>query len=241
MDDRSIAYFSMEIALDEKIPTYSGGLGILAGDMIRAAAEKKLPLLAVTLIHRMGYFHQELNLYGKQIEKPEPWVVEAYLKEEDVYRMHVLESYGYEFIRLHRFNTTTEPVQYINNRIEELINGSMIANSAGHDIDAIIRGQANGLFSGELKECQSCGNVIPISEFKDSTLRSGIGRVCKNCKDKKALLKAPKKDKKPKEFLTGQPCPRCGRKMFLRNGRYGQFYGCSGFPYCKHTQPAVSI
>ncbi len=166
---------------------------------------------------------------------------EAYLKEEDVYRMHVLESYGYEFIRLHRFNTTTEPVQYINNRIEELINGSMIANSAGHDIDAIIRGQANGLFSGELKECQSCGNVIPISEFKDSTLRSGIGRVCKNCKDKKALLKAPKKDKKPKEFLTGQPCPRCGRKMFLRNGRYGQFYGCSGFPYCKHTQPAVSI
>ncbi|MCL4513383.1 MAG: alpha-glucan family phosphorylase [Candidatus Eremiobacteraeota bacterium] len=83
MDDRSIAYFSMEIALDEKIPTYSGGLGILAGDMIRAAAEKKLPLLAVTLIHRMGYFHQELNLYGKQIEKPEPWVVEAYLKEEE--------------------------------------------------------------------------------------------------------------------------------------------------------------
>jgi hypothetical protein len=164
---------------------------------------------------------------------------ESYLKEEDVYRMHVLESYGYEFIRLHRFNTAKEPVQYINNRIEELINGSMIANSAGHDIDAIIRGQAAGLFNGELKECQSCGNVIPVSEFKDSTLRSGVGRVCKDCKDKKALLKAPKKDKKPKDWLTGQLCPECGRKMFLRNGRFGQFYGCSGFPYCKHTQDAV--
>jgi len=165
---------------------------------------------------------------------------EAYLKEEDIYRQKVLASYGYEFIRLNRFNVGNNPVEYINDKIEKLINGSMIANSAGHDIDAIIRGQAIGLFNGDLKECQSCGNVIPVAEFKDSTLRSGVGRVCKDCKDKKALLKAPKKNKKPTEYLTGQPCPRCGRKMVLRNGRFGQFYGCSGFPYCKHTQPAVS-
>ena len=165
---------------------------------------------------------------------------EAYMKEEDVYRQKVLESYGYEFIRLNRFNTGSNPVEYINDRIEKLINGSMITNSAGHDIDAIIRGQAVGLFNGDLKECQSCGNVISVAEFKDSTLRSGVGRVCKNCKDKKALLKTSKSNKKPIEYLTGQPCPKCGRKMVLRNGRFGQFYGCSGFPYCKHTQPAVS-
>lgn len=166
---------------------------------------------------------------------------ESYLKEDDVYRQKVLESYGYEFIRLNRFNIGTNPVEYINDRIEKLINGSMIANSAGHDIDAIIKGQAVGLFNGDLKECQNCGRVIPVDEFKDSTLASGIGRVCKECKDKKASLKVTRAKKvKSNEILTGQPCPRCGRKMVLRNGRFGQFYGCSGFPYCKYTQNAVS-
>ncbi|MCK4508099.1 MAG: alpha-glucan family phosphorylase, partial [Desulfuromonadales bacterium] len=51
-----IAYFSMEIGLMTEIPTYSGGLGILAGDTIRSAADLKLPLVAVTLISRKGYF-----------------------------------------------------------------------------------------------------------------------------------------------------------------------------------------
>jgi very-short-patch-repair endonuclease len=166
---------------------------------------------------------------------------ESYLKEDDIYRQKVLESYGYEFIRLNRFNVGTNPVEYINDRIEKLINGSMIANSAGHDIDAIIKGQAVGLFNGDLKECQNCGRVIPVDEFKDSTLASGIGRVCKNCKDKKASLKATRvKKSKSAAILTGQPCPRCGRMLALRNGRFGQFYGCSGFPYCKYTQDAVA-
>lgn len=46
-DDRKIAYFSMEIALDEAIPTYSGGLGILAGDTIRSAADLKVPTVGI--------------------------------------------------------------------------------------------------------------------------------------------------------------------------------------------------
>ena len=49
-----VAYFSMEIALDERIPTYSGGLGILAGDTIRSAADLGVPMVAVTLLHRKG-------------------------------------------------------------------------------------------------------------------------------------------------------------------------------------------
>jgi glycogen phosphorylase len=55
-DPRQIAYFSMEICLHPDIPTYAGGLGILAGDTVRAAADARLPLLAVTLLHRKGYF-----------------------------------------------------------------------------------------------------------------------------------------------------------------------------------------
>ena len=68
-----IAYFSMEIAIHENIPTYSGGLGILAGDSMLSAADLELPIVAVTLVSREGYFHQVLESTGKQTESPEKW------------------------------------------------------------------------------------------------------------------------------------------------------------------------
>lgn len=68
-----IAYFSMEIALDPSIPTYSGGLGILAGDTLRSAADSELPMVAITLVYRKGYFRQRLNELGSQTEEPDSW------------------------------------------------------------------------------------------------------------------------------------------------------------------------
>jgi glucan phosphorylase len=53
---RFVAYFSMEIALENAMPSYSGGLGVLAGDTIRAAADLRLPMVAVSLLYRRGYF-----------------------------------------------------------------------------------------------------------------------------------------------------------------------------------------
>ena len=82
MNDRTaIAYFSMEIGLAPEIPTYSGGLGILAGDTIRAAADLKVPMVAVSLLHRSGYFYQRLDDSGWQSEQPVCWVVDDYLRE----------------------------------------------------------------------------------------------------------------------------------------------------------------
>ena len=52
---RFVAYFSMEIALENAMPSYSGGLGVLAGDTIRAAADIRLPMVAVSLLYRKGY------------------------------------------------------------------------------------------------------------------------------------------------------------------------------------------
>jgi starch phosphorylase len=75
-----IAYFSMEIALEPGMPTYSGGLGVLAGDTIRAAADLKVPMVAVTLLHRKGYFYQRLDTMGQQAEEPVEWVVEDFLE-----------------------------------------------------------------------------------------------------------------------------------------------------------------
>ena len=63
-----IAYFSMEIGLNENIPTYSGGLGILAGDHIKSAADLNIPLVAVTLLYKRGYFIQNINPFGQQEE-----------------------------------------------------------------------------------------------------------------------------------------------------------------------------
>lgn len=71
--EQCIAYFSMEIAIANDIPTYSGGLGVLAGDTMRSAADLGIPMVAVTLVSRAGYFKQDINAQGSQHESPDPW------------------------------------------------------------------------------------------------------------------------------------------------------------------------
>jgi glycogen phosphorylase len=75
-----VAYFSMEIGVDSRVPTYAGGLGVLAGDMVRAAADLGLPFVAVTLLHRNGYFRQRLDSHGRQHEDAVQWNVADYLE-----------------------------------------------------------------------------------------------------------------------------------------------------------------
>ncbi len=79
----SIAYFSMEVALESQIPTYSGGLGVLAGDTLRSAADLGLPMVGVTLLHRKGYFFQRLDADGHQSEEPVAWPVDDLLEPAD--------------------------------------------------------------------------------------------------------------------------------------------------------------
>jgi len=75
-----IAYFSMEIGLSNDIPTYSGGLGILAGDTIKSAADLNLPMVALTLASRKGYFRQKIGPDGWQQEYPVIWKPEQFMK-----------------------------------------------------------------------------------------------------------------------------------------------------------------
>jgi starch phosphorylase len=70
--DAHIAYFSMEFALSDELPIYSGGLGVLAGDHLKAAAELGIPLVGVGLLYRTGYFHQSIDDAGRQAERYEP-------------------------------------------------------------------------------------------------------------------------------------------------------------------------
>ena len=78
--DRRVAYFSMEIALRPDLPTYSGGLGILAGDMLRSGADLAVPMVAITLLYRKGYFRQQLDAKGNQQEEPAVWKPEEVLE-----------------------------------------------------------------------------------------------------------------------------------------------------------------
>ena len=75
-----IAYFSMEVGLDPAIPTYSGGLGVLAGDTLRSAADLRVPMVGISLLHRQGYFRQHLDAAGRQTESPVEWHPEQHLE-----------------------------------------------------------------------------------------------------------------------------------------------------------------
>jgi starch phosphorylase len=77
-----VAYFSMEIAINPGMPTYSGGLGVLAGDTLRSAADLGVPLVAFTLVHRKGYFQQRLDLKGVQTEEVQQWNPADFCTEE---------------------------------------------------------------------------------------------------------------------------------------------------------------
>jgi len=68
-----VAYFSMEVALRSEIPTYAGGLGVLAGDTLRSAADLEVPMVGVSLVSRQGYFRQVIDGAGRQRDEPSPW------------------------------------------------------------------------------------------------------------------------------------------------------------------------
>jgi starch phosphorylase len=73
LEDPRIAYFSMEIGISSSMPTYSGGLGVLAGDIVKSSADLRLQMVAVTLASRKGFFRQKLTPQGEQLELPDEW------------------------------------------------------------------------------------------------------------------------------------------------------------------------
>jgi starch phosphorylase len=75
-----VAYFSMEIGIKSDMPTYSGGLGVLAGDVIRSSADLRIPLVAVTLVSKKGYLKQKITSDGKQLEYQEDWDPSKFMK-----------------------------------------------------------------------------------------------------------------------------------------------------------------
>ncbi len=74
-----IAYFSMEIGLNSDVPTYSGGLGVLAGDTLKACSDLRIPIVGMTMLYRQGYFYQKLDPKGQQSAEPYEWQPKRFL------------------------------------------------------------------------------------------------------------------------------------------------------------------
>src|SRR5580700_4953923 len=146
--NRLVAYFSMEIAITPAMPTYSGGLGVLAGDTLRAAADMGLPLAAVTLAHRKGYFHQHLDATGVQTEEPQPWSPETTLAAEEPVVSVTIEGrpvavrawrYDMEGVTGHRI-----PVYFLDTNLEQNdpIDRTLTDRLYGGDADYRLRQEA---------------------------------------------------------------------------------------------------
>lgn len=165
----------------------------------------------------------------KELSDVDQYNYQQYYKDEDLYREKVLEGYGYKFLRINKFNLGDEPIKTINKGLLNLTSEKNI------DIGLIseIQETVHKIQNGEMKECPKCNELKELVEFQDSSLKSGYGRLCSECKNIKRTRKTPKA---PAEVATGVFCPKCGAKMMKRNGRYGNFYGCSKFPYCKGTK-----
>ena len=104
---------------------------------------------------------------------------QEYYSDDDIYRQKTLESYGYKFLRINKFNIGKDPIATLNSRIEELVkNGDYCENFLISSIHKTI----NNLENGEEKQCPNCKRVWPIEDFKDSSLISGYGRFCIHCK-----------------------------------------------------------
>lgn len=154
---------------------------------------------------------------------------QEYYTENDLYRQKVLESYGYKFIRINRFNSGQNPISTLSQRLEKCISPSTGSNGFLTTMHSTIEHINQGL----VKECPKCKELRDCEDFKDSTLITGYGRFCKFCK---AGSHGPQTDSKDTQGLNDVICPKCNSKMILRKGKYGKFYGCTRFPYCRGTK-----
>jgi len=153
-----------------------------------------------------------------------------YYSPEDVYRQKIIESYGYKFIRINKFNSGKNPIETLDKRLL-----AATAEKNG-DVDVLqsIHETIDNLQNNGAKECPKCKVIRDSEEFKDPACSTGYGRFCIYCKKLKVT-----RTESSIEPTTGlrKVCPRCKSNMILRHGRYGKFYGCSRYPRCHGTTP----
>lgn len=189
--------------------------------------------------HRIIIEYDGFREHFRNTEGISRYNYESYYSEEDVYRQKVLEGYGYKFLRVNKFNIGKNPVQVLDQRLTELTKEQ---ERTANLLDSIKK-KIVGLEDGTMKECPKCKEVKSNKDFFDNFLASKYGRFCKTCKnqtikEKKLLSISSQKTAsiQTTKESNGSHCPKCNSAMRLRKGKYGKFYGCSKFPYCRGTR-----
>ncbi len=185
--------------------------------------------------HKIIIEYDGFREHFKDIDEINEFNYQDYYTDSDVYRQKVLESYGYKFLRINKFNIGNNPISTLNDRIGALVKNGVEKNNVINHIHNTIEGLQNG----DMKECPKCKEIRDYKDFRDPDLITGYGRFCCHCKGY-TLVEKPAHDniKTDNAVVSDKTCPRCGSKMILRKGRYGKFYGCSKFPYCRGTRQA---
>ena len=183
--------------------------------------------------HKIIIEYDGFREHFKEIDEINEFNYQYFMTDEDVYREKVLEGYGYRFLRINKFNIGDDPIKTLNDRIENLVKGGVGKNNLISHIHQTIEELQNG----KMKECPKCKEIRNADDFRDSSLITGYGRFCKFCKGYVSTRKFERKTKTATIISSDKICPRCSSKMILRSGRYGKFYGCSKFPYCRGTRP----
>jgi very-short-patch-repair endonuclease len=179
--------------------------------------------------HKIIIEYDGFREHFKEREGINAFNYEQYYSEDDVFRQKVLESYGYRFLRVNKFNIGKNPIQTLDLRIASLITNAEDENKFLDDVHETIEGLENG----NKKECPRCKEIRDLEHFRDSTLVTGIGRFCRSCKAEPTVKSAVTKPIKTTISDKSVLCPRCSSPMVLRSGRYGKFYGCSIYPRCR--------
>ena len=174
---------------------------------------------------------------------------EQYLTESDVEREKVLESFGYKMLRVNRFNLGKDEVKTLDRRLKQLF-GDLIKSQQQHELISEIAStsaeHSEGLKEKTHKLCSKCNEIRPIKSFDNPENKSGKSRYCVECREstrstsRKGRVKSRKKNAysslSSTELEAKAPsCPSGHGKLVLREGTYGQFYGCSRFPRCRQT------
>ena len=160
---------------------------------------------------------------------------DSYYTAAHVEREKILEGYGYKFLRINRFNVGGDPVQTLNERLLNLTRSRPKLSSA-IEVRRLVASQE----AGQLKECPRCGELLQVDAFIDSNLETGVGRICNPCKERirsrSGQVRKIKSRVTAKQATSLKNCPKCGSPMLRRTGKYGEFYGCSTYPWCRGTR-----
>lgn len=186
-------------------------------------------------VHKIVVEYDGFEYHFKNQDAITEYNYDFYYTDDDVYRTKVLESYGYEVIKVNKFNLGKDKIFSLDEKIATVLKEV----EANHFLSGIHKTIEN-LQSGNERECPKCGNIRKIEDFKDNSLITGYGRFCRFCKGKVSyseLRESLTTNNKQGETGDGvELCPKCNARMVLRTGRYGKFYGCSRFPYCRGTR-----